>query len=441
MCRLLPPVLLATVAMLGGPSHTTAQWQIWLIDTTGSYPSIEVDRNGFAHISYWADGLKYVHLGDSVPHKVDSLGLYSSLELDTLDRPHIAYFDDTNEDLKYAYWDGANWNIEVVDSGNVSSGWVSLALDPTTNKNHISYQRDITLTHAWWDGASWQVEVVDPNPWTGYESSIDLDTNNYPCISHCDGMGNLLYAHWDGSSWNFETVDSDPFYTSLDVSPSGVPHIAYLHMIDPFNRQLRHAWKPDTIWQIEPIPDPGYGPFVPCIALNSAGYPRLAYCVDETLKYAAKNGSWSIQPVGLGGSCGLSLALDSEDKPHIAYCHPLWGLYYAYGAFGVEELQEARGKKQEARLFQNYPNPFSHDTDIAYSVWPMAEAGAAISLKVYDLSGRLVRTLVEQAQKPGNYSVVWDGRDGAGNEVRAGVYFYQIAVQNLVKTRKMVLVR
>jgi hypothetical protein len=55
--------------------------------------------------------------------------------------------------------------------------------------------------------------------------------------------------------------------------------------------------------------------------------------------------------------------------------------------------------------------------------------------------GRQVRTLVNQSQQPGNYSVVWDGRDEHGQMVAGGVYIYQLRGGGLVKTRKMAFVR
>jgi hypothetical protein len=95
-------------------------------------------------------------------------------------------------------------------------------------------------------------------------------------------------------------------------------------------------------------------------------------------------------------------------------------------------------------LYQNYPNPFHHSTTIRYQI-PMRNEGFLmrnhVSLKIYDLSGRLVRTLVNEDQKTGVYTVNWDRKDARGRELSNGVYFYRLAVQNIALTKKMVLLK
>jgi hypothetical protein len=58
--------------------------------------------------------------------------------LDSSGNPHISYYDASNGDLKYAYWDGSQWQIEVVESDGQVGEWTSLALDSAGNP-HISY--------------------------------------------------------------------------------------------------------------------------------------------------------------------------------------------------------------------------------------------------------------------------------------------------------------
>lgn len=87
---------------------------------------------------------------------------------------------------------------------------------------------------------------------------------------------------------------------------------------------------------------------------------------------------------------------------------------------------------------QNYPNPFNPSTTIKYSI-PNVASGFSLSnvvLKIYDILGREVTTLVNQKQKPGFYEVTWD----AGNQT-SGVYFYQLVAGDFRETRKMILLR
>jgi len=90
-------------------------------------------------------------------------------------------------------------------------------------------------------------------------------------------------------------------------------------------------------------------------------------------------------------------------------------------------------------LGQNAPNPFNPSTTISYSV-PEGQTVQA-TLKVYDLRGRLVRTLVDAECQPGNYSVFWDGRDEKGQQLSSGVYLYRMRAGDFTQTRKMVLLK
>ena len=88
-------------------------------------------------------------------------------------------------------------------------------------------------------------------------------------------------------------------------------------------------------------------------------------------------------------------------------------------------------------LFQNYPNPFNSITQLKYSLTSKQEQ--QIQLIIFDLLGRDVRSLVDEKQSAGIYTVVWDGKDNEGKQVSSGVYFYRIISGSFVKIRKMLL--
>jgi hypothetical protein len=103
---------------------------------------------------------------------------------------------------------------------------------------------------------------------------------------------------------------------------------------------------------------------------------------------------------------------------------------------GVEEKDIAE-LPLEYSLRQNYPNPFNPATQIRYSL----KEGVQVSLRIYNVMGNLVATLVDQKQSPGNYSVLWDGRDRQGKLVSSGIYFYKIQAGSFTQIRKMALVK
>ncbi|MBI4531356.1 MAG: beta-propeller fold lactonase family protein, partial [Candidatus Latescibacteria bacterium] len=90
-----------------------------------------------------------------------------------------------------------------------------------------------------------------------------------------------------------------------------------------------------------------------------------------------------------------------------------------------------------------YPNPFNPTTTLTYRIpSPTPGGGVAVWLGVWDALGRHVRWLVdEEVQGPGEYRVVWDGRDGRGREVASGIYFVRMKASQFRQVRKIVLVR
>ena len=90
-----------------------------------------------------------------------------------------------------------------------------------------------------------------------------------------------------------------------------------------------------------------------------------------------------------------------------------------------------------AVLHQNYPNPFNPTTVIGYE---LVDRGN-VSLTVFDLAGREVRTLIEGIEASGSHRVFWDGRNNAGARVSSGVYMYRLRAGSEVRTRKMHLLK
>ncbi|MCU0607524.1 MAG: T9SS type A sorting domain-containing protein, partial [Candidatus Edwardsbacteria bacterium] len=88
-------------------------------------------------------------------------------------------------------------------------------------------------------------------------------------------------------------------------------------------------------------------------------------------------------------------------------------------------------------LLQNRPNPFAGSTTISYQ---LAAAGR-VSLKLYNVTGQLVRVLEDGPRPAGRYALRWDGSDGAGRALPNGLYFYRLEAPGLTATRKLTLVR
>jgi hypothetical protein len=105
----------------------------------------------------------------------------------------------------------------------------------------------------------------------------------------------------------------------------------------------------------------------------------------------------------------------------------------------IEESSQNKYVGTNYTLAQNYPNPFNPSTIIKYQI-PQVSVGTenipSVQLKIFDILGRQVATLVNEKQNPGNYEVEWDA-----NNQPSGVYFFQLKTDNYVETKKMVLLR
>jgi hypothetical protein len=93
---------------------------------------------------------------------------------------------------------------------------------------------------------------------------------------------------------------------------------------------------------------------------------------------------------------------------------------------------------QALALYPNVPNPFNPSTQIRYDV---PEGGARVTLRVFDVHGRLVRTLEDAAKPAGVYTVPWDGRDSRGARLASGVYFIRIESGSVTFTHKTTLLK
>ncbi len=115
------------------------------------------------------------------------------------------------------------------------------------------------------------------------------------------------------------------------------------------------------------------------------------------------------------------------------------GFTYPFDPVIVETEEPALSAPKSFVLSQNYPNPFNPSTTIDYII-PEGPA-LPVHLMIYDIRGRLTRTLVDMDRGTGCHTVHWDGKDNHGNEVSSGIYLYSFEAGGFRSIRKMVIVR
>jgi hypothetical protein len=195
-----------------------------------------------------------------------------------------------------------------------------------------------------------------------------------------------------------------------------------------------------------------FGSSINVFRADNQGVFQLAYIYDDTATTTLDSirvqstdaDTWPASSTSIGIN---DSAYAANSRPVATFSSGLPGVAYA-GAGGVNvyydnvwyvgtEESEMRARTLSFELLPNRPNPFSSRTTIQYAV----PAKADVSLKVYDVSGRLVRTLVEERVDAGLHAAVWDGTDESGSLVSNGVYFYRLLSPDGVRTNKLNLIR
>lgn len=171
-----------------------------------------------------------------------------------------------------------------------------------------------------------------------------------------------------------------------------------------------------------------------------------AILLAATLALAATNAKLHCWFIGMGGVestsathtlrsyVGPSVVGVSTSASHTLVHGPI--LCHTRQVTGVED--PAPSVLRKVQLHQNSPNPFNPRTTIRYD---LPEDSPRVKLRVYDVSGRLVLTMIDGPQTAGTKSVVWDGRDAAGRFVATGVYLYELTTPGQHFTRKMTLLK
>ncbi len=325
-----------------------AGWHSTLIDTGlgfgGGKAALALDARPEAldqpHISYYdstTSSIKYAAYNGAawqvqvVANNVDqSYEIGTSIALDSAGHPHIVYYDQAdytaNSPLMYAVYNGATWDITAADASAVGRFNVSLALD-AFDRPHIVYNHYLGTTgnsevrYAYHNGSEWIKTTLDAGYQAGGSNSIVLDADNHPHLvyNHMDSSTSaesLRYQYFEGTSWSMTSIWNDAgSRVSIALDEANTPHIS-------FSADGLHyaTFSPDLVVRFVSSADT-YHDFT-AIAVASSGAAYIASSPD--LQIAVWNGSAFDIETGVGvGQVGqyASLALDSSDNPHISYYH------------------------------------------------------------------------------------------------------------------------
>ena len=152
------------------------------------------------------------------------------------------------------------------------------------------------------------------------------------------------------------------------------------------------------------------------------------------------------------GNTNLNRIQAMREKVGILRSLPYDSLAFGSTKFSVTDVEETKSTLPEQfSLSQNYPNPFNPSTKISFTIPNVTlssssqsnvrDEGTRVQLKVYDVLGNEVATLVNEERPAGNYEVEFNSHSGEGRNLTSGVYFYQLRVGSFVETKKMILIK
>lgn len=230
-----------------------AAWQVSVVDSAGNVGSgcsLAFHSSGNPAISYcdlsngrikyagwngssWVFHTLTTDVGGTNFSAVTSLAFTGGGAL-----PAIAFLDPRDSFVHYAAWNGATWQIEIVDSSVVyGAGFdqISLVFTPGGEPAITFYDHfDPGLFYAEHSSGSWNIQLVDSGVFMGLMPDLAFNSAGQPCISYMGGSESLKYAEWNGSSWDRQVVAKywSGYFTSLAFSPLGHPIISHYGLSD-----------------------------------------------------------------------------------------------------------------------------------------------------------------------------------------------------------------
>ena len=271
----------------------------------------------------------------------------------------------------------------------------------------------------------------------------------------------INHYFWDSESGFYFHIDKDDhdfnFNTANDLKRQEIigflPLWANVATVDKASILMEHLTNPQKFWRNNGIPtlsadDPYYnhqgywnGPlwiqwnYLVFRGLINYGYYDNAHELAEkilgVITSQLKDNHWFWELYSPDHNWG------GWHKPYI------WTGIIARMMIDMDNLKvgirinENQGKAKIFILEQNYPNPFNSRTIIRFSLPEKEE----VTLKIFNLLGEEIRSIINESLHQGTYELFWDGKDRNGNDMSTGLYFYSLATRNFCQVKKMILTK
>jgi len=347
-------------------------------------------------------------------------------------------------DIPLGYYDSAEGLV-----GETLRGALHLIIDGHTSVSYTGLWTAFYTTDDKPNGKVWDMYSDIPGGIPPYEYTFGTDQGG---TAGTEGTGYNREHSWP-SSWYGAT---SPMYTDIFMVYPTDNEVNNKRGSYPYGEVNAPTWTSLNGSKLGPCSYPGYtGTVFEPIDEYKGDFARAYFYM--TTRYYGEDASWPGSPMTSGAVLlpwaeALLLdwnAADPVSTKEIDRNEAIYAIQHNRNPFIDRPDFVARVFQPELSpvpqptlnstmvLYQNVPNPFNPATTISYDL----RTAVQVDLRVFDLAGHLVRTLVRDSQAMGPHQVIWQGRDQAGRTVAAGVYFYRLQTGVDVQTRRMLLAK
>ncbi len=325
---------------------------------------------------------------------------------------------------------GASWSPDTAGLSAVNGGTL-FYIDEAGGQHSAGYKFSTANMYVWSKplNGSWTIDTTGFPTSGSYPVSMTSDRNGYLYVSGTISTARVLRRPIGGGTW---VVDTSGIPQSVNYFGNMTPGTGgdVFGVVGYYGPGLMR--RSAGTWRNFSLPPSLASQYITGVCVDKSGVVFVAfvdyYNAPVGVYFTTDNGaSWT--HAGLDSVYVTSL---------VSFGDSTYALSSNAGAFYVGKNPSVTNGVQTAssprsfELFQNYPNPFNPTTAISFQL----PAVSKVSLKIYDLLGRQVETLVNREMTPGVYQVSFDG-----SKLASGVYFYRLRAGNFVQTRKLLLLK
>jgi hypothetical protein len=324
----------------------------------------------------------------------------------SVQRRHYIY-DPSNKLVEwyFQYWNGSNW---------INSTKNTLSYDEIGNLVEDLFQS--------WDGSNWINEMLLSYLYDENNNLIQRLEQSWYNSNWSNGSRYLYYYNLSGRliEWKWQ------YYYSNNWKDIG-RELFYYDANNRLESKLKQRWN-DLFWIADEMEMYFYDAFNNLIELLQLNWdPLIGWINDWLYNYAYDEDGNLVEEI-----YQLWLNLEWNNASRFLYSY--------IPTTGIEEFEQPI---HSYLLYQNYPNPFNPSTTIKFTIsdLPTDRQGLRFTtLKVYDVLGNEIVTLVNKELPAGEYEVEFQSAIGSG-QLTSGIYFYQLKAGNFVETKKMILLK